>query len=74
MPILGDLPINGRMFRANLEMADETKNLSKEGQGVTVRGRSSSSIRRTLDLAGENETVLRGDGCLGRDQGRVEPC
>ena len=59
VPILGDLPINGRMFRANLEMADETKNLSKEGQGVTVRGRSSSSIRRTLDLAGENETVLK---------------
>ena len=46
------------MFRANRELADETKNISKGGQGVAVRGRSSSSTQRTLHLAGENETVL----------------
>ena len=69
VPMLADLPINDRMFRANRELADETKNISKGGQGVAVRGRSLSSTRRTLDLAGENETVLEELDALVHDQG-----
>ena len=58
VPMLGDVPINGRMFRANRSTVDETKALPKGGQAVAVRGRASSSTRLALDLAGEDELGL----------------